>query len=124
MIEKLKNRRGETLLETLLSVLIAALAILMFSNTIAAAIRSITNERSWTEDINQLNAFLEEKPKLPSTDLLNQLKALESGTIILGDDDKLKSGTITITGLIADTEVNFYICNYGNKDVISYAPAP
>ena len=102
MIEKLKNRRGETLLETLLSVLIAALAILMFSNMIAATISSTTNERSWTDEVNQYNTVLEQR----TGDATN-------GTITITSED----GTDLIK---KNTSVKFYSCNYGGEVVISY----
>lgn len=102
MLYKLKNRRGETLIETLASLLIAAIAMLMFAEIIAAAASVTKTGRSWNANVSQRSNFLEERPD--SSDI--------------GDT---VPGTISITNLIEDTGVTFYVTNYGGEDVISYA---
>lgn len=102
MLYKLKNRRGETLLETLASLLIAAIAMLMFAEIIAATARVTKTGQSWNEDVSQRSNFLEKRQA-------------SSDTV------KPYPGTITIDGLIEDTGVTFYVARYGGEDVISYA---
>ena len=101
MLYKLKGQRGETLVETLASLLIAAIAMLMFAEILSAAASVTKTGRNWNEDVSQRSNFLEERPA--SSDI--------------GDT---ASGTITITGLIENAPVTFYVTNYGREAVISY----
>ena len=102
MLYKLKNKRGETLVETLASLLIAAIAMLMFAQILSAAASVTKTGRSWNADVSQRSNFLEERPA--SSDI--------------GDT---ASGTITIADLIDAAPVTFYVTSYGGVDVISYA---
>ena len=106
MLYKLKNRLGETLVETLVSLLIVSLSMLMFSGMIAATARITTKGRTWNADVNQEDTSLEKR-----------------------NDETDKTGTITISSESAEGEVSqsiceanvkFYVTNYGGKDVISY----
>ena len=106
MLYKLKDRRGETLVETLASLLISAIAMLMFAQILSAAASVTKTGQSWNEDVSQRSNFLEERR---STDIP------EGGSI--------QRGKITIAGLIediGDTQVKFYVTSYGGEAVISY----
>ena len=125
MLCKIKNRRGESLIETLASMLIAALAMLMFAQLLSAAARVTKRGRDWNADINQLNTFLEARPTEPEKieELRDKLNTLESGEVI-PEEGPLWSGTIAITdedgALIEQAPVTFYVAHYGGEDVISY----
>ena len=127
MLHKLKDRRGETLVETLASLLIAAIAMLMFAEILSAAASVTKTGRSWNEDINQFNAFLEERPTEPNriNELRENLKTLDAGKVF-PEDGSLPTGNITITtedegDTLINAPVTFYVTRYGGVDVISYA---
>lgn len=101
MLCRLKDRRGETLVEILLSLLIAVFAMIMFAGMIAATVRITEEGKTLNNKINDRNALLEQR--------------------VRGENVEEKEGTVTITGLITDKTVNFYKANYGGgEDVISY----
>ncbi len=58
MIDKLVSTSGESIAETLVAVLIAALALLMLSGTIITASNLITNSQDKLEDYYQANNTL------------------------------------------------------------------
>ena len=102
---KLNDGRGETLTEMLVSLLIAALSLMMFAGVISSAARVIARGRSWNADVNRRVALLEQHEP--------------------GADVTSKSGEIAIEKgsdkLIDDGSVTFYVTEYGGEDVISYA---
>lgn len=106
MLSKLKAGRGETLVETLVALLISAISLIMFANMLASAVNLTKKGRGWNADVNKLNTLLETR---------------SGGSIRTG------SGTISIASggvkLIDSTDVTLYIADadkYSGEQVISY----
>ena len=106
MLCKLEGGRGETLVETLVSLLITSLALMMLAGVMAATVRVTETGEKLNDEINTYNRRLEERPAEPTP---------VTGTVTIKD----ASGEKLIDD---DTTVTFYIANYGGEDVISYAP--
>lgn len=100
------NGRGETLVETLVALLISAISLIMFADMLAPAVRLTETGRSWNADVNLLNTLLEERNA--------------------GDGVRAEPGTVSIKtesgeSLINDGDsVTLYIARYGGEQVISY----
>ena len=98
MKRKLKNNRGETVVEVLASILIAALSVALLFGAVMA---SVNMDLSAQETDQKLYAGL------------NTAQVQK---------DTSSSGTVTISGnsFSKNVSVNFY----GSGGVLSYAPAP
>ena len=114
MLYGLRNRRGETLIETLVSLAIAAISMLMFASMLAHTSSAAKTGQDWNSYINARSVFLEERPLNPDEDTQ---KAMDNVNV------KSKDGTVTIASgdkLIDDASVKLYVANYGGEDVVSY----
>ena len=107
MLYGLRNRRGETLIETLVSLAIAAISMLMFASMLAHTSRTAEIGQDWNNEINNINALLEQRKS--------------------GDGVKPVEGKITITSndnsdltLIEVDPVTFYVAEYVGEYVIAY----
>ncbi len=58
---KLKSKRGETLVEVLVAVLISALALWMFAGMISTSMRLTNESKNKLDDYYKANASLEQK---------------------------------------------------------------
>ena len=106
---KRNNGRGETLVETLIALLISAISLIMFANMLAPAVNLTKKGESWNAEINKLNTPLEERRT--DTDVTQK-----NGTITIATE----SGENLID---ANTEVKLYIADtdkYSGERVISY----
>ena len=104
MLYGLRNRRGETLIETLVSLAIAAISMLMFAAMLAHTSRTAEIGQDWNNDVNNINALLEQRTSgegVPSI----------QGTITIKDSSNLT---------LIDESVNFYVAKYGGEYVIAY----
>lgn len=105
MLRKLEGGRGETLVETLVSLLITSLALMMLAGIVAATVRVTETGDELINEINTYNRRLEQRPAEPSP---------VTGTVTIKDASGAK--------LTEDKTVTFYIADYGDEKVISYAP--
>ena len=110
MLSRLKTGRGETLVETLVALLISAISLIMFAQMLSPAVNLTKTERRWNAKVNELNTILEEKPE-----------SFSGISVTSG------SGTISVANggvnLMDDTGVTLYIADadkYGGEQVISY----
>ncbi|MBQ9521838.1 MAG: prepilin-type N-terminal cleavage/methylation domain-containing protein [Oscillospiraceae bacterium] len=107
MLHTLHNRRGETLVETLVALLISAISLIMFAQMLSPAVNLTKTGRSWNAAVNELNTLLETRS---------------------GGGIRTVSGAISISSggatLIEDnTPVILYIADadkYSGEQVISY----
>lgn len=108
MLSRLKTGRGETLVETLVALLISAISLIMFAQMLSPAVNLTKKGRGWNADVNELNTVLETKS--------GGLASVTSGFSV-------KSGAVTISGggILIDTDVTLYVTDYDGKEkVISY----
>lgn len=95
LIDKIKNLRGETITEALVSVLIVALSAAMLASMIGAAV-----------SINL-------KSKEATAKMLKQLTAIESGTSDISDPSAEQS---PITMTINEQKITFNVTFLGEKN--------
>ena len=109
---RITNERGETLAETLVALLIAAVSLVMFLNMVSGAAQTIKTGRTWNADVNKSHTFLSTK----SGDSARSGDKIETGTI------SIKAGSVTL----AEGTVKCFVAYYngkpdeGEKPVISY----
>ena len=111
---RLRDGRGESLIETLVALTVASLAMLMFAGMIFSAKRTVETGQGWNADINERTALLEQRTVSGGGVSVTS----GGGTVKI----TTQSGDETIT-LIDDTGVTFFATKYGGEDgedVISY----
>lgn len=116
MLYGLRNRRGETLIETLVSLAIAAISMLMFASMLAHTRHTAKIGQGWNAYINDRSVYLEKKPGENETEEMKEVGVTSSG------------GKITIAkgeNKLIDSDVTFYVAHYGEEDdeknvVVSY----
>lgn len=119
-MKKLKNRRGETLAETLVAMLIATLAMMILAGAIGTASNLVARSRTWMENYAKKNLALERRGadydfrgKVQFT-LLKDPEHPEKGHAELGDLPMFEDGV----------EVYYYVNNVIGEDfqhpVIAY----
>ena len=104
MLSRLKTGRGETLVETLVALLISAISLIMFAQMLSPAVNLTKTGRGWNAGVNKLNTLLETRS---------------------GGGIQTVSGSISIASggatLIDNTDVTLYVTDYdGKEQVISY----
>ena len=105
MLYGLRNRRGETLIETLVSLAIAAISLLMFASMLAHTSRTAKTGQEWNDDINNVNTLLEQRTGGEGVSIIS------GGTIAIKDSSNL---------ILIDETVTFYVAEYGGEYVIAY----
>lgn len=106
MLYRLKTGRGETLVETLVALLISAISLIMFAQMLSPAVNLTKTGESWNAKVNKLNTLLETRSG--------------GGIQTVSGSISVKSGGET---LINGTYVTLYIADadkYGGEQVISY----
>lgn len=102
----MRNGRGETLIETLVSLAVAAISLLMFASMIFHTASLAKTGRDRNSGFAELNALLERR-------------TVSGGSVTSGDGSVAiakEDGTLTFI----DEPVEFYSTNYGGEYVISY----
>lgn len=104
MANKLRNKAGETISETLVALLIAALALVMLAGAISAASHMVTNSR------NRLNGYYDKNEE-------------PDGVVLMSSSTD--SGTLTIAGNDSDPTISASVSIYqntefGDNSVIAY----
>lgn len=116
MKRKLKNNRGETLIEVLASILIGALAVALLFTAVMASISMDRTAKKLDYDVDVYNKALSDAEKHETT--INGVYI--DGTIVVPADTKV---TVKNPDVVdpANIEVNFY----GGEGALSYAlPTP
>lgn len=110
---KLKSRRGESLAEVLVAVLVAAIAITMFVGMVSAAIRVTKKNRDALDSYYKRNNLL--------------VQYSDGGGAVAGVTSE--RGTVTLEGAlkkegvpenVEGVSVTYYINTTGNQQVIVY----
>ena len=83
---RITNGRGETLAETLVALLIAAVSLVMFLNMVSGAAQTIKTGRSWNADVNKSHTFLSTKSG-DSVEGTISIKSGDSLTLVTGKVD-------------------------------------
>ena len=109
MLHKLQTGRGETLVETLVALLISAISLIMFAQMISPAVNLTKKGESWNTAVNGLNTLLETQSGAGIR--------TAPGTISIAS-----GGEQLIYDINADNRVKLYIAQYGGEQVISYEP--
>ena len=101
---KLRSRAGESIAESLVSILIVALASILFAGMVTASRNIIDTSNKWMQDYYKAVSIINEKP----TD--------NKGNVKKGSAD------VYIDGRITKKDVTTYSYTVGGVDIISYVP--
>lgn len=101
---RLRSRRGESLTEVLVGLLIAALSITMMAGAITSSVNMIRSSSSRMQNYYEQNNRLEEQTTTPNGTTTLTIKGAT-------DDDGLNPVSV---------KVNLYIHEQGNVKIISY----
>ncbi len=104
MYEKIRGKSGETISETLVALLIAALALVMLAGAIGAATRIITNSR------DRVNEYYDANQN--SSGVVMMSGSAGSGTYTIENEDGKT--------IIEDETVNCYANQALSKPVVSF----
>ena len=112
MLSRLKTGRGETLVETLVALLISAISLIMFAQMLSPAVNLTKTGRGWNADVNKLNTILEKKDGI----------SVISGFSVTSGAGKFSISIVSGGATLVDnTDVTLYVTNYdGREPVISY----
>ena len=101
---KLRNRKGESIAESLVSILIVALASILFAGMVTASRNIIDKSSKWMQDYYSAVSAINAKTK--------------------DDDAHVSEGhvDVDIGGLVTKEGLTAYSYTVGGVDIISYVP--
>ncbi len=126
IVRKLKSQRGESLIETLASVMISVLGILMFASATASSTKMITTSKKVMNNYYEQSNNLTEEKNGTSTGqvvkvLFTQLPSGVSG--LAGSADLAKKQSDLVNNMTVYTNTNKTVASYRTSDPKENDPA-
>lgn len=118
IIKKLASRAGESIGETLVALLISALALMMLAGAVSAGMRVVTNSKDKMDVYYKVNNAVVERATEAPTVNGAQVTTFSNDTLYINIPNLLPTGTIPPVHYYRNTE-------FSNVPVIAYSkPTP
>ncbi len=120
MLEKLRSRRGDSLAEVLVAMLISAVALVMLASMIASSGRMIRRSRESMENYDAANNVLASMPDTVPAAVKTVTKASNVELNVKNADTQTVSQTVRLKTAGANFVTVYENAGYAGKTVVAY----